>query len=129
MQDRPSASELLVAIGGFLQDEVAPQLSDHRSRFRNLVAINLLQMVQRELSAGPVELAAEWALLNQLLGESQPTPDSARVGAEIRERYHQLVASIKQQRPPAGVYEHLFEITRQKVAISNPSYLQRYEPI
>ena len=129
MQDRPSASELLAAIGEFLQDEVAPQLGDHRSRFRNLVAINLLQMIQRELSASPAQLAAEWASLNQLLGESQPAPDSSRAGAALGERYHQLVALIQQQRPPVGVYEYLLEITRQQVEIGNPGYLQRFEPI
>ena len=38
MSDRPTAQELVEAIEEFLRDEILPTLTDHRLRFRLLVA-------------------------------------------------------------------------------------------
>jgi aminoglycoside phosphotransferase (APT) family kinase protein len=46
--DRPSAGELAVAVHEFLEDEILPTLDDHRLRFRTLVAMNALTIVERE---------------------------------------------------------------------------------
>jgi hypothetical protein len=48
MQDRPSFVELLDAVRHFLETEVAPRQTDHRARFRTLVTINALTILDRE---------------------------------------------------------------------------------
>jgi aminoglycoside phosphotransferase (APT) family kinase protein len=45
---RPSAGELAAAVHHFLEYEVLPGLDDHRLRFRTLVAMNALTIVERE---------------------------------------------------------------------------------
>jgi len=47
--ERPTAQELTEAIVEFLGDEILPTLTDHRLRFRTLVAMNALGIVHREL--------------------------------------------------------------------------------
>ena len=46
--DRPNASELATAVREFLEAEILPVLTDHRLRFRTLVAMNALSIVERE---------------------------------------------------------------------------------
>jgi len=46
--DRPVASELAGAVREFLEAEILPTLDDHRLRFRTLVAMNALSIVERE---------------------------------------------------------------------------------
>ena len=53
MTERPTAQELTEAIQEFLGSEILPTLSDHRLRFRMLVAMNALGIVYRELAALP----------------------------------------------------------------------------
>jgi hypothetical protein len=54
MAERPTAQELVEAIQEFLGGEILPTLTDHRLRFRMLVAMNALGIVYRELAALPV---------------------------------------------------------------------------
>jgi hypothetical protein len=46
--DRPRAGELAAAVHHFLEHEVLPAVDDHRLRFRTLVAMNALTIVERE---------------------------------------------------------------------------------
>ena len=48
MTDRPNARELAAAVREFLETEILPMLDDHRLRFRTLVAMNALSIVERE---------------------------------------------------------------------------------
>jgi aminoglycoside phosphotransferase (APT) family kinase protein len=48
VHDRPSAGELATAVREFLEGEILPRLDDHRARFRTLVAMNALTIVERE---------------------------------------------------------------------------------
>jgi hypothetical protein len=48
MSDRPSARELAAAVREFLESEILPTLDDPRLRFRTLVAMNALGIVERE---------------------------------------------------------------------------------
>ncbi|MSO58592.1 MAG: phosphotransferase family protein [Thermoleophilia bacterium] len=54
VHDRPSAGELAEAVRGFLEQELLPTLADQRLRFRTLVAMNALRIVERE-SPPPAE--------------------------------------------------------------------------
>ena len=60
MTERPTAQELAEAVLEFLGDEILPTLTDHRLRFRTLVAMNALGIVYREVAALPVENGASW---------------------------------------------------------------------
>lgn len=51
VHDRPAAGELVAATREFLELEILPTLDDHRLRFRTLVAMNALTIVEREAPA------------------------------------------------------------------------------
>lgn len=51
MSDRPSPPELAEAVREFLEAEILPTVTDQRLRFRTLVAMNALSIVQRELES------------------------------------------------------------------------------
>ena len=91
MTDRPNARELAGAVREFLESEVLPTLDDHRLRFRTLVAMNALSIVERE-SAPPVEPSEEeWALARRLRAGDVREDDLEALSHKVRERL--LVAS------------------------------------
>ena len=65
MSDSPTAAELATAVREFLEAEILPILDDHRLRFRTLVAMNALSIVERE-APGPTE--ADWTLARRIRG-------------------------------------------------------------
>ena len=92
MSDRPTAQELAEAIQEFLGSEVLPTVSDHRLRFRLLVAMNALGIVYRELAALPAEDdAAQRELARRIRAGDVPPETLARVKADVEARL--LVAS------------------------------------
>jgi hypothetical protein len=87
MSERPTARELCEAIVEFLEGEILPTLSDQRLRFRTLVAMNALGIVQRELAALPAEDDAEQRELAQRIREGDVPPGTlARVKADVEAR-------------------------------------------
>ena len=103
MSDRPTALELLEALSEFLSTEVLPLMTDHRMRFRTLVALNALAIAYRELSA-PRDTV--------LLGKDDLAELARRIRAgDVRD---DAVALLK---------EHV----AAKLRISNPAYLEKYE--
>jgi hypothetical protein len=98
--ERPSAQELTEAIVEFLGGEILPTLTDHRLRFRTLVAMNALGIVHRELAALPPEDDAERRELARRIRAGDVEPDTlARVQADVE----------------------------QRLRIASPRYLERYE--
>jgi Domain of unknown function (DUF6285) len=97
--ERPTAQELAEAIQEFLGSEILPTLTDHRLRFRMLVAMNALGIVYRELAALPVEDDAEQRELARMIrGGEVPPGTLQRVKAEVEAR----------------------------LAIASPSFLEKY---
>ncbi len=85
--ERPTAQELTEAIQEFLGGEVLPLLTDHRMRFRMLVAMNALGIVYRELAALPPEDDEEQrALATAIRGGDVPPGTLARVKADVEAR-------------------------------------------
>jgi aminoglycoside phosphotransferase (APT) family kinase protein len=78
--DRPSAGELAAAVREFLEAEILPALDDHRLRFRTLVAMNALGIVERE-SPPPAERDRELARRIRA-GDVRPG-DAAAAAAEV----------------------------------------------
>jgi hypothetical protein len=100
MTERPTAQELTEAILEFLGAEILPTLTDHRLRFRTLVAMNALGIVYRELAALPVE-----------------------DDAELRE----LAARIRAGDIPPGTLRRVKADVTAKLAIASPQYLERLQ--
>ncbi len=96
--DRPTAQELAQAVREFLETEILPVLDDHRLRFRTLVAMNALGMVERETAAPPEDRAAEIELARRIR--------AGEVGVEALPAVKEAVAA--------------------KLRVSNPKLLERY---
>jgi aminoglycoside phosphotransferase (APT) family kinase protein len=76
--DRPAAGELADAVRGFLETEILPTLADPRLRFRTLVAMNALGIVERE-SPPPTE--RDWSLARRIrAGDVRPGDVEAVAG-------------------------------------------------
>jgi hypothetical protein len=101
MPDRPAAPELIEAVFEFLSGELLPTIDDHRLRFRTLVAMNALGIARRELEAG-----------EEGMGED-----------ELRE----LARRIRAGDVDAALHARLKEHVAEKLRVSNPAYLEKYE--
>jgi Domain of unknown function (DUF6285) len=102
MHDRPTALELIEAVTEFLSTEVVPAATDHRLKFRTLVALNALGIARRELESS-----------NSLLLSRDDVAELAR--------------RIRGGDPPEDVLPLLKEHVAAKLRVSNPGYLQQYE--
>jgi hypothetical protein len=100
VSERPTAQELTEAILEFLGGEILPTLTDHRLRFRTLVAMNALGIVYRELAAPP------------------PADEG-----EQRE----LARRIRTGDVPPGTLARVKEDVRRRLEVASPRYLERYE--
>jgi hypothetical protein len=101
MPDRPAAPELIEAVFEFLSEELLPTVDDHRLRFRTLVALNALGIARRELEAGEEGMGEE----------------------ELRELARRIRAGDVDEALHARLKEHVAE----KLRVSNPAYLEKYE--
>lgn len=134
MQDQPSARELVEAVAQFIDQEIVPQAQNQRSRFRSLIAANVLSIVARELAAGDEPLLAEWHSLGTLLGDisSQAPERAADLRAAVVARNRELCARIRAgdfdyEAERALLNEHLVAVTTDKLRIANPRHLQRVQ--
>ena len=101
MSERPTAQELCEAILEFLGGEILPTLTDHRLRFRMLVAMNALGIVYRELEGLPVEDDAEW---------------------------RELAAKIRAGDVPAGTLAQVKADVEARLRVASPQFLETYRP-
>ena len=114
-QDRPNASELVAAVREFLERDVMTA-TEGRVQFHTRVAVNVLNVVERELNLGPGLEPAERARAVALLGH-----DGAAAALE-----RELAAAIR-----AGALDdrlddvraHVRATVREKLLIANPGYL------
>jgi hypothetical protein len=114
MREQPSAPELIEAVAEFLRRDVMPSLSG-RTAFHARVAVNVLEIVRRELTLGPDAEAGEAARLKSLLGRNGD-PDA--LTAALCEA---LAAGKMDPNDPALV-EHLWATTLDTLAIDQPGY-------
>jgi uncharacterized protein DUF6285 len=101
--DRPTALELLEAVTEFISAEVLPAMTDHRMKFRTLVALNALGIAYRELN--------------------QPSNTVVLDSDELLE----LARRIRAGDVPDDALSVLKEHVAAKLRISNPAYLEKYE--
>src|SRR3974390_3278728 len=114
MQDEPTLVELTKAVADFLRDDVAPALSGHDA-FKLRVAINMLELVGRQLTREAGSDAAEAARLKQLLGSEGSLLALNRVLAE-------KIANGEMDLQTPGLAEHLWRTTMDKLAVDQPNY-------
>jgi hypothetical protein len=103
--DRPTATELATAVREFLEAEILPALEDHRLRFRTLVAMNALSIVEREapaaLEAGP---EADWAVARRIRAGDVRDADLAHLKAQVAAKLETTSpAFLGRYRPDAEV--------------------------
>lgn len=84
--DRPSAGELATAVREFLETEVLPSTDDHRLRFRTLVAMNALTIVERESPPPSAPTDEQWELARRLRDGDRRDGDLAALLADVEAR-------------------------------------------
>jgi Domain of unknown function (DUF6285) len=99
--DRPTPAELVEAAREFLEREILPTLTDHRLRFRTLVAINALAIAQRALES------------------TEPDVLSPEETAALARR-------IRAGDMPDGTLALLKRHVAAKLRVASPRYLDRY---
>jgi hypothetical protein len=124
MQDRPTATELLDALGELLFTDVREWVPPER-RFQVLVAANLCAVVARELRAGAAPSLADVALFRSILEVEGPDPEPEEAEAEAREAAQELAWEIRHGKLDseiASVAARLREHVRRKLEIARPGY-------
>ena len=111
--DVPTAQELVEAVREWIEREADGGRSPNR--FHARVASNVLAMVEREIEFGPAQARAHTARLEQL-----GVADDAELAAAIRD------GSLDDRL--GEVRELVWASVRDKLAVANPSYLDRIEP-
>jgi hypothetical protein len=103
MQDEPAPVELTKAVADFLRNDITPMISGHQA-FKLRVAINILDLVTRQLTLSEASDAAEVERLASLLGVNGSVTDLNRALAE-------RIASDKIDLETPGLAEHLWQTT------------------
>jgi hypothetical protein len=126
MNDRPTAEELLEAVGRFLADEAVPALTGHL-KYQARVAANVVRIVGRELAMDDVHTREEWERLGAILSDDAPLPalrDAQR--EQLVARNERLVERIRAGDADAGpwraeVLAHLKRTTADKLQVAKGS--------
>jgi Domain of unknown function (DUF6285) len=114
MQDGPAPTELTKAVADFLRNDIAPEISGHHA-FKLRVAINMLDLVTRQLTLEEGSDAAEAARLARLLGiEGSLIELNGVLAGRIAK------GEVDLQTP--GLAEHLWQTTMDKLAVDQPNY-------
>ena len=114
MQDEPTPIELTRAVADFLRNDIAPMIAGHNA-FKLRVAINILDLVTRQLTLEGGSDAKELERLTILLGMKGSMMELNRVLAErLAKREFDLSTT--------GLAEHLWQTTMDKLAIDQPNY-------
>jgi hypothetical protein len=114
MQDEPTPIELTRAVADFLRNDITPMISGHNA-FKLRVAINILDLVIRQLTLEESSDAKEVERLTSLLGMKGSVMELNRVLAE-------RIAKGEFDLSTTGLAEHLWQTTMDKLAIDQPNY-------
>jgi hypothetical protein len=106
--DRPTAAELVEAVREFLERDVMTA-TEGRVQFHTRVAVNVLNMVQRELELGHAQATAHLERLHALGFDDDTELAAAIRRGDLDDRYDDVKAAIK-----ASVDD--------KLAVANPKY-------
>src|SRR4051812_22902170 len=113
MQDEPTPVELTKSVADFLRSDIAP-LIEGPPAFKLRVAINILDLVTRQLTREEGSDASEVERLRALLGTDGEITDLNRVLADRITR-----GEVDLTTP--GLAEHLWATTMDKLAVDQPN--------
>jgi hypothetical protein len=114
MQDEPTPVELTKAVADFLRNDITPVITGHNA-FKLRVAVNMLDLVARQLTLAEGSDAAEAASLKKLLG----------IDGDLIDLNHALAEKIAKGEvdlATPGLSAHLWQTTLAKLAVDQPSY-------
>lgn len=114
MQDPPNAIEMLTAVSTLLRAEILPRLSG-RAAYQVRVAANALDIVGRELTHAPSANANEARRLENIIGTHGELD-------ALNWQLCQRIAAGDLTLQTAGLAEHLWSTTLDKLAIDQPNY-------
>ena len=114
MQDEPTPIELTKAVADFLRNDITPLISGHQA-FKLRVAINILDLVTRQLTQEEGSDAKEIERLRALLGIEGSVTELNRALAE-------RIAKGEVDLATPGLAEHLWTTTMDKLAVDQPNY-------
>ncbi|HLZ00552.1 MAG TPA: DUF6285 domain-containing protein [Bradyrhizobium sp.] len=114
MQDEPTPIELTRSVADFLRNDITPMISGHNA-FKLRVAINILDLVTRQLTLAEASDAAEAQRLTTLLGSEASLIEQNRALAEA-------IASGEVDLSTPGLSDHLWQTTLAKLAVDQPNY-------
>ena len=114
MQDEPGPTELTKAVADFLREDIVPLVSG-QSAFKLRVAINVLDLVTRQLTLQALSDAAEEERLRRLLAMDGSLFELNRALAD-------KISSGEVNLQTPGVAEHLWQTTFDKLAVDQPTY-------
>ena len=114
MQDEPTPEELIKAVADFLRNDIAPVVRGHEA-FKLRVAVNILDLVTRQLTLADASDSREAERLAELLGEPGALGELNRMLAEKIARGEVDLAT-------PGLSAHLWRTTLDKLAVDQPNY-------
>ena len=114
MQDEPTPIELTKSVADFLRNDITPLISGHQA-FKLRVAINILDLVTRQLTREEGSDAKEVGRLRALLGMDGSVTDLNRALAE-------RIAKGEVDLGTPDLAEHLWATTMDKLAVDQPNY-------
>ena len=114
MQDEPTPIELTKAVADFLRNDITPLISGHQA-FKLRVAVNILDLVTRQLTREAGSDAKEVERLRTLLGTDGSVTELNRALAERITKGEVDLAT-------PGLAEHLWATTMDKLAVDQPNY-------
>ena len=108
--DRPTAAELLEALREWMEQDLCPGV-EGRLQFHTRVAINMVDIVARELELGPAQVVHHDEVL-----ASFGMKDDDELAAAIR------AGSFDSDLP--SVFSRLLPVVEDKLRVANPRYLR-----
>ncbi|MBR0738279.1 hypothetical protein JQ581_15195 [Bradyrhizobium liaoningense] len=114
MQDEPTPIELTKSVADFLRNDITPLISGHQA-FKLRVAINILDLVTRQLTQEEGSDATEVERLRALLGTDGSVTELNRALAD-------RIAKGEIDLATPGLAAHLWATTMDKLAVDQPNY-------
>jgi hypothetical protein len=130
MYDDPELTQLLKSVKEHLEVNVIPAIrADPKLYFQTLVAINVLNISERELAHQQNHACSEWERLNQLEKVHDPLPTSLdELKRAIKKRNANLAQAIRRGDYDQRTHEltsYLKQVVIEKLEVANPRYLKR----
>ncbi len=112
--NQPTSIDLLEAVCGFMEKKVMPKLDKHTA-YHTRVAVNVLNIIGRELAMGPKLDAAEQERLKKLLNSEG---DLESLNRELCRQIQEGTLDWHYQE----LCDHLRQTAMGKLTIDNPDY-------